>query len=348
MLRLGRTVAAVLAIGVLGSAFGGAAQADCRIKMLGEFPLEPTRGSPWMKATVNGVQADLLADTGSVLTIINSSDAVRVNAVASAYPGLQSYGVGGQVATKVSTLDFSIGKTRLKEAVIVLDGAATKGDPMVLLGRDLLMQHDLELDLANHALRILQPEGCQPAQMIYWNKPYSQAKLQSDGTDRSAVLVDVVLNGHIIPAMIDSGANVSVVTPEAATLAGVRLDQIATHGEAHGLGPNAIGVRQAEFASFTIGDETIQNVQIQVADLWKYNKISQTGTRLGTNDTMMAPKMLLGADFLHAHRVIIAHSQGLLLFSYVGGPVFDVSRPPPASGQTAPADGRSQAGAVSR
>ncbi len=316
--------------------------------MLGEFPLQETRGSPWIKATVNNVPADLLADTGSVLTIINSSDATRVNAATSAYPGLQSYGVGGPVATKISTLDFTIGKTRLKEAVIVLDGAASKGAPMVILGRDLLMQHDLELDLANHALRILQPDGCQAVQLVYWNKPYSQVKLQSDGTDRSAILVDVLLNGHLIPAMIDSGANVSVVTPEAAALAGVHLDQTAAHGEAHGLGPNAIDVRLAEFSSFTIGDETIQNVQIKVADLWKYNKISQTGTRLGTNDTMLSPKMLLGADFLHAHRLLIAHSQGLVLFSYVGGPVFDTS-PEPAGGhsQTAPAGGRSQTSSAS-
>ena len=32
--------------------------------------------------------------------------------------------------------------------------------------------------------------------------------------------------------------------------------------------------------------------------------------------------MLLGADFLRAHRTLVAHSQRRLYFTYVGGPVF--------------------------
>ena len=35
--------------------------------------------------------------------------------------------------------------------------------------------------------------------------------------------------------------------------------------------------------------------------------------------------MLLGIDFLRAHRVYVAHSQGKLYFTYNGGPVFSVA-----------------------
>ena len=34
------------------------------------------------------------------------------------------------------------------------------------------------------------------------------------------------------------------------------------------------------------------------------------------------PTMLLGADFLRAHRVLVAHSQRKMYFTYEGGPVF--------------------------
>jgi hypothetical protein len=37
--------------------------------------------------------------------------------------------------------------------------------------------------------------------------------------------------------------------------------------------------------------------------------------------------MLLGADFLRAHRVYVAHSQRRMYFTYEGGPVF---QPKPA------------------
>jgi predicted aspartyl protease len=332
MLRLGRAVAAVFAVGALGTVVGGAAaQAECRIKMLGEFPLTQNHGRPWIKATINGQDARLLADTGAFTTSISSGDAARIGVASGMVQGLSVYGVGGKTAAKATTLDYRVGKTELKESTLVLDGEASHDLPRAIWGRDLLMQHDLEFDLANHALRILQPEGCQAAQLIYWNKPYSQAKLQSDGSDRSEILIDVMLNGHVIPALLDSGASMSVVTPEAAALAGVRFDQAAEHGQAHGIGHNTVEDRIAEFDSFTVGDETIQHVKIQIADLWKYNKIEKTGSRLGYDQSLRQPKMLLGADFLQAHRLIIAHGLNLVLFSYVGGPVFDVSPQPAAA-----------------
>jgi hypothetical protein len=46
-------------------------------------------------------------------------------------------------------------------------------------------------------------------------------------------------------------------------------------------------------------------------------------------------QMLLGVEFLRAHRVLVAHSQRKLYFGYVGGPVFQphgaLPRPPPGA-----------------
>jgi len=39
--------------------------------------------------------------------------------------------------------------------------------------------------------------------------------------------------------------------------------------------------------------------------------------------------MLLGVDFLKAHRVLVAHSQRKIYFTYVGGPVFERVKPLP-------------------
>ena len=55
--------------------------------------------------------------------------------------------------------------------------------------------------------------------------------------------------------------------------------------------------------------------------------MEETGTRLGSQShDMEQPRMLLGADFLHAHHVLIANSMRLMVFSYMGGPVFDISQ----------------------
>ena len=42
--------------------------------------------------------------------------------------------------------------------------------------------------------------------------------------------------------------------------------------------------------------------------------------------------MLLGADFLRAHRVLVSHSQRKMYFTYLGGPVFAPPPRPPQSG----------------
>jgi hypothetical protein len=59
------------------------------------------------------------------------------------------------------------------------------------------------------------------------------------------------------------------------------------------------------------------------------------------------PEMLLGADFLRSHRVLIAASQHLLYFTYSGGPVFEVvgdavkpKDEPPAPKAPTPAPGK--------
>ena len=38
--------------------------------------------------------------------------------------------------------------------------------------------------------------------------------------------------------------------------------------------------------------------------------------------------MLLGYDFLRSHRVLVAHSQHRIYFTYSGGPVFARAPPP--------------------
>jgi hypothetical protein len=41
--------------------------------------------------------------------------------------------------------------------------------------------------------------------------------------------------------------------------------------------------------------------------------------------------MLLGVDFLKAHRVFVAHSQRKIYFTYVGGPIFERAKLRPTS-----------------
>jgi len=61
------------------------------------------------------------------------------------------------------------------------------------------------------------------------------------------------------------------------------------------------------FETFAVGDELIRNPALGTADL-------------GRRD------MLLGLDFLRAHRVLVSNRQGKVYFTYAGGRVFETPR----------------------
>ena len=93
------------------------------------------------------------------------------------------------------------------------------------------------------------------------------------------------------------------------------------------------------FESFAIGNEVIRSPRIAFADLFRYTTYTETGSRLPKSVENL-PAMLLGVDFLRAHRVLIAPSQGKVYFTYEGGPVFPVNAAKPCSERPAlPASG---------
>jgi hypothetical protein len=64
------------------------------------------------------------------------------------------------------------------------------------------------------------------------------------------------------------------------------------------------------FNSFAIGDELIQHPRIGVMD--------RSENYRGRKEH----QVVLGRDFLMSHHVLLAQSQMLLYYSYLGGPVF--------------------------
>ena len=316
------------------------ARAACQIHVLVDLPLEPDPYRALVKGAVNGQPVVFILDTGAWASAMPYPDAHRLGIKLDASMKFDSEGIGGRTDNMLGHFDMKLGQAVLpNEMMTVIDMHSLDHQAVALVGRELLGRHDLEINLPENDVRIEKVAGCRPAELDYWNKPYSQVRLEQDGSSRPAALVTVLLNGRAVTAMVDSGASQSVVTPGAAMTAGVDLAKAENKGEVGGIGRNRLSARVATFSTFTLGDETIKNAKLIVSEMWQYNRQDETGTRLGSAAHDSAePSMLLGADFLRAHHVLIAYSMGVMVFSYMGGPVFDISqrreadRPvPPAS-----------------
>jgi hypothetical protein len=76
--------------------------------------------------------------------------------------------------------------------------------------------------------------------------------------------------------------------------------------------------------SFSLGDESINNTQLRVAPLGKHQTMERIGSRIPVA-AVPEPGMLLGMDFLRSHRILIDNATRKMVFTYEGGPVFQIS-----------------------
>ena len=80
--------------------------------------------------------------------------------------------------------------------------------------------------------------------------------------------------------------------------------------------------------------EKIAKADLQVSELLRGDEGGSVGSRIAGAGEL---PMLLGADFLHSHHVLISNSQNRIYFTYNGGPVFHhVTTDRPQEAQPAP------------
>lgn len=331
---LGATAALVLLLD-LPSAM--AADKKCQLLMIGQLSVSIDRGVPLAAVTINGVAQHMIVDTGSSRTLIFKPTATALG-LKSVAINTRFYGVGGSDDARVTTVhDFALGSYVVHDVRLIVSGRLVSDDVAGLLGEDLLSKMDEEFDLTSRTLRFFSPKDCSGEQVVYWQQPqqpYSLVPIERSHTP-DFLLVKVSLNGHDVVAMIDSGATNSTVTSKLAQSSGMHPESapVAT-GAVKGVAANSIEASVAVFPSLSIGDETIKNAKLRVADLWGKDRELRSGSNIPVNP-IDQPDMLIGADFIQAHRMYVSRSQGKIYFTYLGGPIFRTANPtaPPTAAE---------------
>ena len=315
--------------GMVAPAFG------CQLLQFAQFHVEMLGNTPLVDAKINGETVRLIVDSGSERTMLTRPAAEALHLKVRPIP-YTSYGVGGgDNVGEVLIQDFTLGDYTV-HGVRLRASSHMKLPPSVvgLLGGDLLARSDVEFDLGEGAVRMFDPKGCSGDQVLYWRQPYSVLPIETTLRDVLHLQAYVNLNGQRTLAFFDTGASVSLVTPHAARAAGVTIESpgVAADGTVHGVGAVAVAAYSAVFPTLSIGDEKISNARLEIADIMGWHKEPQLGSHIPTavvDD--FNPQMLLGIDFFRANRIYVARSQGLIYFSYLGGPIFtDPRKPHPA------------------
>lgn len=294
------------------AAWGTAAAADaprCKLAKIAEWPIRLEHRHPLVDGYVNGKKIGVLLDTGAYASIVVKPAAEKLG-LASWMTNGMAMGFGGDSRIEITTIgELKIGDAARRNLRVRVAGERPLPGVDFILGEDFFKSVDLELDYANGTVRLFQPLDCEGAHLAYWDRDALQVPMQ----DRNHVLIPVQVNGREATAMLDSGAAASVMTLDFAAKLGITP---ATPGVtptwcSGGLGADAVHQWLARFDTVAIAGETIRDAHIDIAEVpseWSY---SREGFDL-----------VLGTDFLRAHRVYISRYQQKVYFSYTGGQVF--------------------------
>lgn len=200
--------------------------------------------------------------------------------------------------------DFSIGPVKGKGGTYKVENFMddTYG---VRVGAGMLLQNDLEIALDAGYLKSFNPTGCIGAHLAYWDPQAASVLAMWDPWKRDArVVFAVTVGGRPIHALLSTATPYSYLPKAAAVRLGLTPDSPGATREAPLPGHAADKpVWKVPVPQLSIGQLEVKELDVRLMDLSHEGEV-----------------LVLGADFLHRHRVYIAMEQKRIYVSPITTP----------------------------
>ena len=318
MHKLYRVLGALALLPSLSQAAGDAG--SCRYVPIAKIDVDYSDQTRRVSVTgdINGKPLRMLVDTGAYESRLLRSGADRLGLKLEP-TGRYVYGVSGAAVTYRTWInDFSLGASHTGRTVVPVLDLPQETRHEAIVGADYLLQTDMELSIADKFMQFFRASGCGDTYLAYWDQNAMEVPFIGKDSGANRPYVAVELNGVKLKAILDTGAPRTSVTRHGAELAGLRMDgpEVRKDGYSHGIGDKVLDNWVADFKSFRIGDETVNNPRLAIRD----------DPPQGTTPV----DVLLGIDWLRAHHILFAMSQDRLYLSYLGGELFGATQQAPA------------------
>ena len=274
----------------------------CKLVWRADLPIEPRDNLIFVGVMFNDHPATMVIDTGAERTTLTEPAVTRMHLRRDLRHATNSVGIGGASASYEAVLDdFAVGVFHLPvERVEVgtfpipeIGGIQADG----LLGADILLAFDLDIDLPARRLTIYRARPCADSRPP-WTVPYASVEGVSMWRDR--LELPLTINGADGHAVLDTGAQRTVIRPEFAARGGVTQTMLDTDPTAkmQGASRGLVSFRIHRFDTIRIGNNVAHGVPLPVADL--------PG---GQQDA------LIGGDFLHGRRIWLSAASHQIFFT---------------------------------
>jgi len=282
----------------------------CKLVRIVEWPVQFRNRIPVIEGAINGNKVGVLLDTGAYASLLTKSAAEKLGLYASSTAEVLM-GVGGESRMLIARIDeLRIGAAIRKDIRVRVGGERPLAGVDFILGDDFFKELDVEFDYAKGVVRLFQALDCKSVPLAYWDSNALQLPMENE--DR--IVVPVKVNGRAARAMLDSGASASLVDLSLAAKVGITPETpgVVASGCFHGIGADAVPSWVARFDSVQVAEQNIRDPRLHVVD--RLRERAYRGDR--------PPEVILGTDFLRAHRVLVSRSQRKVYFSYIGGQIF--------------------------
>jgi predicted aspartyl protease len=192
-----------------------------------DISLDPT-GRPLIPVTMETTNKLMLVDTGGVLSEITPQAADELH-LPQKNVGTLLYDVSGRATGKAATLSsFSLGQLKAKSFDLMVDtDMDLGGDPRVagVFAPSNLSRYDVDFDFGGSRFSLLSQDHCE-GKVVYW-KADTVAVVPVKISREGHVILPILLDGHPLMALLDTGSDGTYVTRTSAEGA-LGLDMNAT------------------------------------------------------------------------------------------------------------------------
>ncbi len=345
-----RNLPIFLLLSVLVTAAPAQAQEACgQLRILNIVHMVPTLSgsTELVPVVIAGKPHNFVLDTGGLLSQI-SRPLVKELGLTVRQEGREReeiYDALGNVSRDQTRVpDFKLGAVESRDvALMIAPSLGTEATHGIdgLLGPDLLVRYDMELDFASDTMNLFSPDHC-PGHVVYWNAPavatvpitLEQSRSNPDHRDRSPlrevavkpselgrreldgfhIYVQVMLDGHGIKALVDTGATGSALSTDMAEkLFGLTMGTGETPVQGNLNGDASVKTYSHRFKSLSFGTVSISDPRLVIIpNAMNRNIIPQplVADRTKTErDLISQPDMILGMDILRRLRLYFAFQE---------------------------------------
>jgi predicted aspartyl protease len=279
-----------------------------------DITLDPT-GRPLIPVTMETTNKLMLVDTGGVLSEITPQAADELH-LPQKNVGTLLYDVSGRATGRAATLsNFSLGQLKAKSFDLMVGTDMDLGsDPRIagVFAPSNLGQYDVDFDFGGSRFSLLSQDHCE-GKVIYW-KTDTVAVVPIKISHAGHIVLPILLDGHTLTALLDTGSDGTYVTRTSAEGA-LALDMDAPDVTEVGTLPDRPNAKmyQHVFKSLSLEGISIANPTVGIIpDLTRF--LFTQPPPLGTHiqappDPDAEATVILGMNVLRHLHVYIAYKE---------------------------------------